>query len=544
MCKFVHFGFARQFNCTKKIVMKKPAKFNFAPLFNLVKSLSMSERIYFKKFTSANTSKDDKESVMLFNALEGMNVFDQQKIKAVFIEENLVAKINLTGFYLNYQLMGILRSYHSTISIGAELKDSLRDMELLYNKGHYVQCKKLLEKAKKKASHYERLDRVIELLEWERKLVSKDIGIEHQEKFMRKIYDELGEVLEKKLNRYQFEHCFTIKYSMIKRYNIFRSESDYKRWKKLTDTSIFLKGGKPLTPTAEIYHHFINSMDYFVKGNMHKVFSIVQNRFEALEKMPDIIKDSPHQYITVLSNIASLRASLSIIGTTNYKENKKIFFNTLNIIKKIDANTTELETRIFANISIHEIGFHINTGDFIIASNLSEHWEKEMIKRNIKLGKCSELSFLYYSSYAHFASGKHFLAHQSINQLLKSNYSETRIDMQCYAMILNLMLLFDIGNIKDMKTALVDTEKFIIKKDRLYKIEKTIIELFKALIKKKVDANAIKKTFIKVKEKLMLSKKEKYAANFDEFDHFLWWVEGKIGGKTMTELAKACLQTK
>ena len=69
----------------------------------------------------------------------------------------LILEINQAGFYLNYQLMGILRSYHSNISVGAELKDSLRDMELLYIKGHYVQCQKLLEKAKKKATKYEKI---------------------------------------------------------------------------------------------------------------------------------------------------------------------------------------------------------------------------------------------------------------------------------------------------------------------------------------------------------------------------------------------------
>ena len=77
-----------------------------------------------------------------------------QRNPLVLAKEISISEINQAGFYLNYQLMGILRSYHSNISVGAELKDSLRDMELLYIKGHYVQCQKLLEKAKKKATKY------------------------------------------------------------------------------------------------------------------------------------------------------------------------------------------------------------------------------------------------------------------------------------------------------------------------------------------------------------------------------------------------------
>ncbi|HIA11801.1 MAG TPA: hypothetical protein EYN69_06975, partial [Flavobacteriales bacterium] len=329
--------------------MKKTARFNFTSLFRLIKSLTMSERIYFKKFAVLNVPKEAHKYVKLFDVMEGLKTFDRQLIAESLGKSKNGITINQVGFNLNYHLMGALRAYHSSISIGAGLKDSIRDMELLYIKGHYLQCKKLLERAMKKASRYERLDSLIELLEWERKLVSKDIGIEHQEKFMLKIFDELGEVLEKKLNRYQLELCFNVKYSMIKRYNMIRSEAELERWKQLTDTSVVLEKITPLTFTGEIYYYFIKSMDYFVRGQMDSVIKLVQNRLDALNKRPDLIKDSPHQYITVLGNILSCRSSLGIIHRTILDVNKKEFFKVLHMLREFGSSTIELETRVFAN---------------------------------------------------------------------------------------------------------------------------------------------------------------------------------------------------
>ncbi|HIA36323.1 MAG TPA: hypothetical protein EYN89_06185 [Flavobacteriales bacterium] len=517
--------------------MKNPAKFNLLSMFKLVKSLSMSERIYFKKFASVNYPNEEGEFVKLFILLEGMKVFDRQKIEDLFDVNKPRSKINQAGLSLNYQLLGAMRAYNSNISVDTELKDSLRDMELLYIKGHYVQCKKLLEKAKKKASRYERLDRIIELLEWERKLVSKYIGIEHQAMFMQKIFDDLGEVLEKKLNLYQLEFCFNVKYSMIKRYNMIRSKEDLKRWKQMTDTSITLGSIRPLTFTGEIFYHHINSMNYFVKGQMEKVIDLTYKRFEVLNAKPDLIRDSPHQYITVLGNILTCRASLGIINKTSHHTNKKEFFKKLDVLREFSSNSIEIETRVFANSTIHEIGFYINTGDFFKASELSEKGTKQMKNLASRLGKGAELAFLYYSAYAHFVSQKYELAKEALNNILTKNYGEMRSDLQCFARILNLMLQYDMGIRKGMENTIIDAENFIVNKGKLYQMESRIIDLFRKIAEENLTANAIKKAFIELKKKLSHAAQEKYASNFDEYHHFMWWIESKKGGRSITEIA-------
>ena len=69
--------------------MKKTARFNFISLFRLIKSLTMSERIYFKKFASVNLPHEEGELVELFNLLEGMSVFELYKLSLLLIKKGL-----------------------------------------------------------------------------------------------------------------------------------------------------------------------------------------------------------------------------------------------------------------------------------------------------------------------------------------------------------------------------------------------------------------------------------------------------------------------
>ena len=67
--------------------MKKPVKENLTSLFKLVKNLSMSERIYFKKFIAVSAPNAEGKFLELFNILEGMSVFELHKIELAFDEK-------------------------------------------------------------------------------------------------------------------------------------------------------------------------------------------------------------------------------------------------------------------------------------------------------------------------------------------------------------------------------------------------------------------------------------------------------------------------
>jgi len=96
------------------------------------------------------------------------------------------------------------------------------------------------------------------------------------------------------------------------------------------------------------------------------------------------------------------------------------------------------------------------------------------------------------------------------------------------------------GNKKDLKQSIQETEKFITKKGRMYQIEKIIIDLFKKIID--TDNNSINKTYRNSQKSLSIAAKEKYAANIDEFDHFNWWIESKLKNKSIGKLVKTATQ--
>ena len=99
------------------------------------------------------------------------------------------------------------------------------------------------------------------------------------------------------------------------------------------------------------------------------------------------------------------------------------------------------------------------------------------------------------------------------------------------------MLHYEMRDIQGLERATIDAENFIVNNRRMYKIERIIMALFKKIATDNLSTNATSKAFIDLDKKLSLAGREKYADNFDEFHHFMWWIESKTGVKSLAELA-------
>ena len=66
-----------------------------------------------------------------------------------------------------------------------------------------------------------------------------------------------------------------------------------------------------------------------------------------------------------------------------------------------------------------------------------------------------------------------------INRLLNQPKSELRIDLQCYARILNLIIHFDLGNFDVVEYKVNSAHRFIFKRDRMYRFERRVLKFLK-----------------------------------------------------------------
>ena len=118
---------------------------NTDELFQLIQSLSKSEKRIFKLHVKRISGSDDLKILALFDALDSMAEYDEEKLlrKNSSIQKQQLSNIKA---YLYKQILSSLT--HSSPDIETQLSEQIIYARLLYNKGLYMQALKMLDKVK------------------------------------------------------------------------------------------------------------------------------------------------------------------------------------------------------------------------------------------------------------------------------------------------------------------------------------------------------------------------------------------------------------
>src|SRR6478609_11539953 len=114
-------------------------------LFQLIQSLNKSEKRLFKLHVKRISGTEDLKILALFDALEGMAEYDEDKLlrKNPSIQKQQLSNMKA---YLYKLLLSSLT--HSSPDIETQLSEQMMYARLLYNKGLYMQALKVLDKVK------------------------------------------------------------------------------------------------------------------------------------------------------------------------------------------------------------------------------------------------------------------------------------------------------------------------------------------------------------------------------------------------------------
>jgi hypothetical protein len=108
-------------------------------LFALVKALSKSEKRYFRLYAAKQHSKEDAVYLLLFDALEAMEEYDDAPLHAILREQQLHHLAQLK-YYLYKTLLRALNLYHARFNIETRINELIQAFNILYEKQLYTQA--------------------------------------------------------------------------------------------------------------------------------------------------------------------------------------------------------------------------------------------------------------------------------------------------------------------------------------------------------------------------------------------------------------------
>ena len=502
-------------------------------LFKLIKSLTKSEKRFFK--LSSSLQSGEKNYLKIFDFIERQEDYDEEELKRVFKKETFIRHLPSEKNHLYKLILKSLRSYYSEQSLSSQLKQELKNVEILYNKALYKECEKFVSRAKEMAKKYEKFYYWFELISWEKRLLESayESGVFSQD------LDELVEEEEMVIAKLRNLAEYTVIYSKINL--VFRSggftrnEKERKVVEDIADYHLIKGKNTALSTKAASICYYIKGLCAATNRNYEDSFQFFNRTREILDNNPLIKHDTGGRYVMTLFHL--LRCH---IDNKEFVEAKKLIDEIRDLQTKKGFNSMDVAVRIFANSYYHELVLLHSTGEFQKSVDLIPIIEKQQEIYDEKISKEMEVLLAYNKAYSYFGVGNYKRALQNLNDVLNDNEQNLRQDVYSFARLFNLVIHYELENYDFLDYVIKSTNRYLSKHDRDYEIENVCIKHIRKLAKTPTAVNRME-IFERMHEDITRLLEDHNERVVLEYFNISAWVDSKIHKCTFEEAVRKSL---
>jgi hypothetical protein len=502
-------------------------------LHKLIKALTRPEKRYFKIYTKRYFADSDNNYQRLFDAIDKMDVYDEQQLKKKFHNELFMNQLSISKARLYDQILKSLNSFHANSSIDAQLKKLLHSAEILYKKTLYNQCHKLLKTARKLAIKYEKHTTLLEVLTWEKKLIEKDNYTEVNEEELEKILEQDRLTLEKIKNFSEFWHIKSRLFYILNRKGKARNANELSGFKSIIDNVLLNSESAALYFETKYLYHHIYSAFYFGIDDYENSYKHLKRNVELIEENIELFKEEPNTYFSVLTNTIYVGTRIK-----KYPEAFAYLKKLRELPEKLTLNRNEdLDIKLFSSSFSIETTMYIILGEFekgiklvpIIEEGFKLYGDRINIVRK---------AYLYFNIAVLYLGEKNYSeAIRWINKLLNDIDIDKSQDLYCFAQLLNLIIHLELDNRQLVPYALASTERYLKSRNRVYKFETVILNFIKKISKIR-DLQKADEIYAKLLQEINILTTDNFEKTALEYFDFLSWAESKVYKKDFKELVR------
>jgi hypothetical protein len=497
-------------------------------LFQLIKSLDKTEKRYFKIFTSMHvkSSGDDDRNiyVKLFDEMDKQEIYNEDELRKLF---SGIKQFPVVKNYLYSILLKSLRMYNSEKPGITEIIDLLRDVQILFEKSLYKQCRKLLARARKLAEKYERYIQLLEILDWEKTLARTSAYADTEPEELHNIYREHNELTEKLNNINEYWNLTTESFSLMKKQGSIRDKVMLEKFNQIIKHPLLKSEDKALTFLSKTFYYNIKGLYYFTNKDNENLYIYCSKLVNLLEENPVLMK--LENYVAALNNLLIVQ-----IDSQRYDE----AFVTIKKLRDLETQSIAMQTRIFVSSYDTELNLYLRTGEFEKGVKLVPVIEEGLKMFREKINKESEVLFYYNIAYLYFGLKDYDSSLKWINKIINDRELHIREDIQAFSKILNLLIHFELKNYTLIEYVLKSTQRFLSVKNNLHKFEQSVLSYLKKLINAKNNSDMIN-IFSDWAYEVRRISKDSFENEALQYFDFKSWIESKLKKVSFAEILKS-----
>lgn len=497
-------------------------------LFYLIKSLSKSEKRYFK--LSSALQQGDKNYLKLFDMIESQKEYDEEEIKNTFAKSVFIKHLPSEKNHLYNLLLKSLRNFHSDRSAASQLQENIKNIQILYDKALYKECSKIVRKSKRIAYDHEEFYFLLELINWERMLVEEGYARGKFNKNIDELVAEEEEVLEKLRNLAEYQILYSKVNYVFRKGGYTRNEHEKQMVNDILEYHLIKGKDTALSMKASTACYYIKGLCAWTNRDLDLAFKNFQLVIDRFHMKPQLIKELPKRYTRVLNNIL-----LYYIDTRNFDK----FFESLEHMKSLASENAfrsiDLQIRIFTFSTIAELLCYETLGKFDEGEKVVSDILAGLEKYKHKISKEDVIVYYYNISRHYFSGGDYKKSLDYINRVLNDNEADLRQDIFTFARLFNLIIHYELENYDLLDYIIKSTIRFVKKKSRDYPYEMAIIKHLKKLVRLNQSEKSIVEQLELFKDEVTQIYKDPYQQVTLEYFDIMAWINSKLKGIDFAE---------
>lgn len=490
-------------------------------LFQLVKSLGKGEKRNFKLYMQRNSANTELKVIQLFDALDRLDEYDEP----LLLKRNpSLAKQQLSNLKasLYRHILASLRLLKDEDNLDLQMHEMLDNARILYNKGLYLQCLKILERLKQVARQHYQFTIVQQAIFFEKKIEAMYITRSIEQRA-----DELADESEMATARLQsvnrLSNLSLQLYSWYIKHGHARNRADEEA------VDYYFKSHSPANP-AELkgfYEKLYLFQSYcwlsFIKQDFLTYYRYAQKWVDLFHAEPAMIGVETIQYIKGMHNL--LGAHYDLRNATRFFEALARFEGFYQSSLVQNNNNYKIQTFIYLYTS--KIHRHYLEGSFTQGMPLAREIDHFIEEYGLYIDRHRVLVFYYKIACLFFGGGRFGEAVDYLNRIIHQKI-DLRIDLQCYARLLHLIAHFELGNQDLLPYLAKSVYRFMSKMENMSALEDAMFAFLRESLQ--VPTGALKPKLEKLLNKIKKLEGRRSEARALAYLDVISWIEAKLEG--------------
>jgi len=502
-------------------------------LFDLVQSMSKSEKRYFKLMSSRHTIGGENNYVRIFDYLDKLAVYDEKSLFEHFKGEAFLKRFSITKKRLYDHILNALDAFHASSSIEAQIHKMLHAADILYDRSLYDQSRRILRSAEKLALKHEKPALVIEIANKQKRIMEtmgySGLSDSQMEEFTRQESSQI-EILKEYAKLWQVKSQL---FNHLSKKGVARSVEDAHQYTEIC--SQVLEDGEPShkfpTEVRFLYYHVL-SAHYYAIADLEKSLQALHKNLELMDQCSNPNAIEVNKQVSVLTNAIYISDKLG-----DYKSSIKYLNQLKAVASKIVANE-DLEIKLFSSINSIELSMNLRKGDFSNAASIAETLQQKLDQYGDKVVPARRAFLEFKIAVAYIGVNNFSEALKWVNRILNNNDLDQNEDIISFTQLLELLIHLELHHDKLLPYSIKNTQRFLKTRNRLYSFENVFLQFIGKLVKCKDRFEVDEHWGDLYNELATITDDNAFESVALDYFDFQSWAEAKLKGKAFESVVR------